>query len=136
MKKIFYLLTVVLTLISASCSNEDVVNNDNNLITELNISIEGVYQRCMFVVALTNEFLKNIPNAPEGVDKERFAAEARFCRALAYYTLMDLFGIPPFITEKNYSMTPSPLSRAELFAWIESELLAVQGMLPVARQGE
>ena len=58
MKKIFYLLTVVLTLISASCSNEDVVNNDNNLITELNISIEGVYQRCMFVVALTNEFLK------------------------------------------------------------------------------
>ena len=44
MKKIFYLLTVVLTLISASCSNEDVVNNDNNLITELNISIEGVYR--------------------------------------------------------------------------------------------
>lgn len=41
MKKIFYLLTVVLTLVSASCSNEDVVNNDNNLITELNISIEG-----------------------------------------------------------------------------------------------
>ena len=98
--------------------------------------IEGVYQRCMFVVALTNEYLKNIPNAPEEVDKERFAAEARFCRALAYYTLMDLFGIPPFITENNYSMTPSPLSRAELFAWIESELLAVQGMLPVARQGE
>ena len=98
--------------------------------------IEGVYQRCMFVVALTNEYLKNIPNAPEEVDKERFAAEARFCRALAYYTLMDLFGIPPFITENNYSMTPSQLSRAELFTWIESELLAVQGMLPVAQQGE
>ena len=98
--------------------------------------IEGVYQRCMFVVALANEYLKNIPNAPEEVDKERFAAEARFCRALAYYTLMDLFGIPPFITENNYSINPSQLSRAELFTWIESELLAVQGMLPVANQGE
>ena len=97
--------------------------------------IEGVYQRCMFIVALANEYLKNIPNAPEEVDKSRFAAEARFCRALAYYTLLDLFGIPPFITEENYSMNPSPLSREELFAWIENELLSIQSALPVARQG-
>ena len=98
--------------------------------------IEGVYQRCMFVVALTNEFLKNIPNAPEEVDKERMAAEARFCRALAYYTLMDLFGIPPFITEENYSISPSQLSRVELFTWIENELLAIQPALPLAGGGE
>ena len=32
--------------------------------------IEGVYQRCMYIVALVNEFLKNIPNAPESIDKE------------------------------------------------------------------
>lgn len=31
--------------------------------------IEGVYQRCMYIVALVNEFLKNIPNAPESIDK-------------------------------------------------------------------
>ena len=97
--------------------------------------IEGVYQRCMFIVALANEYLKNIPNAPKEVDKSRFAAEARFCRALAYYTLLDLFGIPPFITEENYSMNPSPLSREELFAWIENELLSIQSALPVARHG-
>ena len=75
--------------------------------------IEGVYQRCMFVVALANEFLLNIPNAPEGVDKIRYAAETRFCRALAYYTLMDMFGIPPFITEMNWSNVPSQLPREE-----------------------
>lgn len=100
-----------------------------------NEPVEGVYQRCMFIVALANEFLKNVPNAPEGVNKDRMAAEARFCRALAYYTLMDLFGIPPFITEENYSLTPGQLSRVELFDWVEGELLAVRGALPVARTG-
>ena len=98
--------------------------------------VEGVYQRCMFIVALTNEYLKNIPNAPAEVDQTLYAAEARFCRALAYYTLLDMFGIPPFITEKNWSITPAQLPREELFTWIESELLALREFLPAGRQGE
>ena len=93
-------------------------------------SIEGVYQRCMYVVALTNEFMKNIPNAPAGVDKVAYAAEARFSRALAYYTLMDMFAIPPFITENNYSLNPAPITRAELFKWIEKELKDIESALP------
>ena len=79
--------------------------------TTKNEPVEGVYQRCMFIVALANEYLKNIPHAPDEVNKEQFTAEARFCRALAYYTLMDLFGRPPFITEQNYSINPSQLER-------------------------
>lgn len=93
-------------------------------------SIEGAYQRGMYVVALVNDFLKNVPNAPAGIDKEQYTAEARFCRALAYYALMDMFGRPPFITEDNYSLNPSQLSRAELFDWIEGELLAIYDVLP------
>lgn len=104
--------------------------------TTKNEPIEGVYQRCMFIVALSNEFLKNIPNAPSEVNKEQFAAEARFCRALAYYTLLDLFGIPPFITEQNYSINPSQLERPALFNWIEGELLGIKDSLPAHRQGE
>ena len=104
--------------------------------TTKNEPVEGVYQRCMFIVALTNEFLKNIPNAPEEVNKSRMAAETRFCRALAYYTLMDMFGIPPFITEENWSIAPSQLSRTELFTWIENELTSIRESLPIARQGE
>lgn len=104
--------------------------------TTKNEPIEGVYQRCMFIVALTNEYLKNIPHAPDEVNKEQLASEARFCRALAYYTLMDLFGIPPFITEENYSLHPSQLERPALFEWIENELLTIKQSLPPARQGE
>ena len=66
--------------------------------------VEGVYQRCMFIVALTNEFLRNIPNAPDEVDKAQYAAEARFCRALAYYPSR---WHPP----QNSWIRPSPRNR-------------------------
>lgn len=101
--------------------------------TTKNEVIEGVYQRCMFVVALSNELMKNIGNAPADVDRKSYAAQTRFNRALAYYVLMDAYGRPPFITENDYSLTPSQLSRAELFNWIESELNAIRTDLPATR---
>ncbi len=93
--------------------------------------IEGVYYRGMFIVALVNDFLKNIDKAPEAINKTEYRAESRFCRALAYYTLMDLYATPPFITESNYSLSPSQLTRTELFDWIESELLEIKSDLPL-----
>lgn len=100
--------------------------------TNLVEPIEAVYQRTMNIVALSNEYLKNVADAPAEVDKSRFSAEARFCRALAYYVLLDQFATPPFITEGNYSLTPSQLSRQDLFNWIESELKAILPNLPAA----
>lgn len=97
--------------------------------------IEGVYQRCMYIVALANEFIKQVNNAPSEVKPDLLRAEARFCRAFAYYTLMDQFARPPFITESNYSIAPTPLSREELFDWIVSELKDIESTLPAARQG-
>lgn len=118
-----------------NASNEDWVSEINGLTwsNSKNEVIEGVYQRCMFVVALSNEFLKNIDHAPAEIDRKSYAAQARFNRALAYYVLMDAFGRPPFITEKNYSLNPSQLSRSELFNWIESELNAIRTDLPATR---
>lgn len=95
--------------------------------------IEGVYQRCMYIVSLTNEFLGNIPNAPSSINQNSYTAQARFLRALAYYVLMDMFAQPPFITEQSYSLTPAPLSRTELFNWIESELTSIVADLPAPR---
>lgn len=110
--------------------------------TGKNEAIEGVYQRCMFIVALTNEYLTQTTE-----DKVRgrgqsddvvsmvngFRNEARFTRALAYYMLIDAFARPPFITEENYSLAPSQLSRAELFDWIEGELIELTTLLPSPR---
>lgn len=102
---------------------------------EKNESVEGVYQWSMYIVTLVNEFMKNVGNAPSE-QRAQYAAEARFCRALAYYVLMDTFGYPPFITENNYSLTPSQLSREDLFAFIESELNTIRPDLPAALAGE
>ncbi|MFV0468594.1 MAG: RagB/SusD family nutrient uptake outer membrane protein [Dysgonomonas sp.] len=100
--------------------------------------IEGAYQWCMYIVALSNEYLKRTTNIPAefGLNQEQIRAEARFCRALAYYTLLDQFGNPPFITENNYSLTPTQIGRTALFDWIVSELTEIESSLPAARQGE
>lgn len=92
--------------------------------------MEGLYHRSMYVVSIVNDFLNQLPNAPEGVDRERYEAEARFCRALAYYVLMDSFGNPPFVTEESTSSLPEQIKRADLFDWIEGELTAIKPSLP------
>lgn len=113
------------------------VNETNNMTwTNSKLEpVEGVYQRCMYIVALANEFIKQLDKAPAEVNPNQLRAETRFARALAYYTLLDQFARPPFITESNYSVAPSPLSREELFNWIVSELKDIESSLPAARQG-
>jgi hypothetical protein len=101
-----------------------------------NEAIEAVYLRCMLIVAYVNEYLLNIGNYTNQTEAAIFAAEARFCRALAYSVLLDQFGIPPFITEKNYNSMPAPKSRTDLFLWIESELKEIAPALSLPRQGE
>ena len=92
--------------------------------------MEGLYHRSMYIVSIVNDYLKQLPNAPEGVDRERYNAEARFCRALAYYVLMDAFGNPPFVTEESSSSLPDQIKRADLFDWIEGELNTIKSSLP------
>ncbi len=105
--------------------------NNDSWVTNLNSAnwgtaeiepIEAVYQRCMYIVALANDFLKVLSDAPDDIDEESFRMQTRFCRALAYYTLMDVFGNPPFITEDNYSISPEQIGREGIFNYIESEL--------------
>ena len=64
-------------------------------------------------------------------------AEARFIRAYAYYYLMDLFGATPIITEVKDNLTTSDRkSRAEVFAFIESELKAIENDLKAPKTNE
>lgn len=107
-----------------------------------NEAIEGVYQRAMYLVALSNEYLLQTTDgnmSSRGIEQEfwptvhGFRNEARFMRALAYYMLMDTYGRPPFITEENYTLYPSQLSRKDLFNWIEKELKDIKPNLVDAR---
>ena len=92
--------------------------------------LEGFYNRLYTSIAYCNHYL----DVCAGVDATR-EAEVRFLRAMYYYFLMDCFGNVPFATELM-ATSPSQIMRADLFKWIESELLAVkdQLMAPAARK--
>jgi hypothetical protein len=87
-------------------------------------------------VTSANEFIRNTDgnNDPTIV---RYNAEARFLRALAYSYDMDLFGNPPFTTEKDQvgNFFPKQLDenmvegRKKLFNYITTELRSIENKL-------
>jgi len=108
--------------------------------TSDNILLRGLYTRSLYQITVINEFLRESTPAKlasrniTGADAANIAvyvAEARFLRAYQYWVLMDLFGNPPFITENNLIGTTAPqqIKRADLFKYVESELLAIDPIL-------
>lgn len=118
-----------------------------NTWSSTNTILLGFFSRSMFSVALTNEFLRQSSDenilrrghtSAVGNDIAAYRAEARLLRALAYYHLMDLFGKAAFVTENDPVGTYQgpQYERAELFTFIESELLAIENDLVASRQNE
>lgn len=110
-----------------------------------NTILTGLYNRCLYQIAVANSFLQE--STPEKLssrgineaDVKAFIAEARFLRAYQYSILIDLFGNPPFVTEADAIGTgflPTQISRADLFAYIESELMAIEADLADARSND
>lgn len=115
--------------------------------TSGNEFIRTMYSRIMYQIALTNEFIRQssdeslnaygIPDAQKA-EIQQFRAEARFLRALSYYHALDLFGNPPFIDENSPigAFLPEQINRADLFKYVENELLAVESLLAPAPHPE
>jgi hypothetical protein len=87
----------------------------------------GLYDKCILQIMYANDFIRNTESRNYGNDQAEvnyFRGEARFLRAFAYWVLMDEFGRPPFVTEKDgLGIMPNQIERADLFEYIESELL-------------
>lgn len=94
------------------------------------VFIGAVYSRIMYTVTLCNEFIRASATSTDGA-VTTMQAEARFLRALSYYHALDLFGAPPFVTEEDLpgSYFPPQTNRGDLFQYIESELVAIEGEL-------
>lgn len=102
-----------------------------------NDGIAAVYYRTVLVVTLTNEYLRQTSDgklSERGVDDklratiQKYRAEARFLRAYAYWMAMDIFGNMPFVTENDPigKYFPPQIKRADLFRFIEGELLELE----------
>ena len=85
--------------------------------------LQGFYYRLYTGITYCNHYLEVCADADAA-----HVAEIRFLRALFYYYLMDCFGNVPFATVLM-STPPEQIQRADLFKWIESELLEVKDLM-------
>ncbi|MDR0506643.1 MAG: RagB/SusD family nutrient uptake outer membrane protein [Dysgonamonadaceae bacterium] len=111
--------------------------NDINFTTDDKFTM-GLYYRIMIQIMYANEFIRNAKEEL-GAEVKNFKAEARFIRAFDYWVLMDIFGNPPFVTENDkLGVLPNQTNRAELFKYIESELLDItnNGLLKAPKTNE
>ncbi len=88
---------------------------------------EAMYNRLAQEVSFCNSFIANAANLSDDV-VSTYIAEARFLRAFAYYNLIDLFGNVPLSTSITTDL-PQQSTRAELFNFVEAELLEIKDQL-------
>jgi hypothetical protein len=90
-----------------------------------------LYNRAYYTIPQCNNLLQVLNNV--SVDNINVVkGETRFLRSLAYFYLIDAFGKGVLATENNLGQTePLPeASRQELFEFVESELLAIEPIMP------
>lgn len=115
--------------------------------TSTNQFLRGLYYRNLYCINIANEFIRQSASDKvtsrgfSGADASLIAAyrtEARFVRAYQYWVMMDLFGNVPFVTENSeIGATPPPrITRANLFAYIESELKAIEDQMAAHRTNQ
>ena len=92
--------------------------------------LTALYQRLSLSITYANDFIK-LTSGNSDPTIQRYNAEARYLRALAYYYHMDLFGNPPFTTDADGvgKYYPKQISRASLYNYIVSELHAIEDKL-------
>ncbi len=113
---------------------------NTQLWSSANPFVTAMYARIYYQVALANEFLRETTDAKlsgRGVTAElraeiqQYRNEARFLRALSYWHALDFFGNVPLVTESfDVAQLPTQATRAEVFAFVESELKEVRAQLP------
>lgn len=89
--------------------------------------VAGMYSRLAQEVSFCNSFIENASEV-SGDEITDYIAEARFLRAFAYYNLIDLYGNVPLVTQISTDL-PQQNTRQELFDFVESELLEIEGTL-------
>lgn len=127
--------------------NTDPVGIHQMTWSSVNQTVAGLYFRSYFLITLSNEFIRQASDenlSSRGISGasadtiRKFKAEARFLRAYQYWVLMDLFANPPLVTENDLigGSVPKQIKRADLFAYIESELKALETELLPARTNQ
>lgn len=106
--------------------------------------LTAMFNRVYFQIGMANEFLRETTDAKLAERNtsdalyqtiQRYKAEARFLRALSYWHGLDLFANIPLVTEESVvgKEPPAQNTRAEIFSFVESEVLAIEPLLGAPR---
>lgn len=109
--------------------------------------LRALYSRIYYQITLANAFIRESSDAKlssrgftgtEASNIRAYQSEARFLRALSYMHALDLFGNPTFVTENDPigAFLPPRTTKAELFNYVESELKALETLLPDPKQNQ
>ena len=112
--------------------------------TSENQFVRVLYYRIALIVSIANDFINQssserlAANGISGADVEiinRYRAEARFLRALAYWHALDFFRNVAVVTEIS-SDFPFQSTPTELFDFIETELAEIEAEMAAPRANE
>jgi hypothetical protein len=100
--------------------------------------VRATYDRIYYQIGICNEFIRQTSDAnlasrgitgTNATTVRQYRSEARLLRAMSYWHVVDLFGGGPFATETDaIGVNPQYKSRADIFAYVESELKALDGL--------
>lgn len=108
----------------------------NHTWTSDNKVIWSAWKYCYAGISSVNAVIYQVKQSDLTDDaKLNLYAELRALRAYYYYQLLDLFGNVPIITNFESIELPANSTRAEVYAFVESELKEVVDLLPVTGYG-
>lgn len=121
------------------CWNDQTIKDLHGLKwSSSDVFVSAMYNRVFYSVAVCNEFLRQTTQdrvtrrgmGDKWAEIQSMRAEARWMRAFVYWIGIDLFANIPFVDEMGdigttSDMAPKQKSRAEVFAFIETELKAI-----------
>ncbi len=144
--RLLYTLQVITTDEAVIGWNDGTLHEFHKMIwTPTNEFNNAMYYRLYTEIAFCNEFIKNTTDEKlslNGItgqnleDAKVMRAEAKFLRAQTYYHLLDLYGNVPFVDETTFGTVPKQIKRAELFSYVESQLLEVANELKAPKTNE
>jgi hypothetical protein len=93
------------------------------------VGIFTLYTTFMSRIASCNQILYMVNNSPGIVDKVEYQCQIRFARAYWYYNLIDAYGNVPIVTDFADLTKPATKTRAEVYAFIMSELNDIKDVI-------
>jgi hypothetical protein len=89
----------------------------------------GTYNTSYSRITNFNQIIYLINQSPAITDKEPYLSQVRAARAQRYIELIDFYGNVPLVTDFTDLTKPSTKTRAEVYAWVMTELNDIKDII-------